>query len=47
MKWTLSFSLQYYEHVRKKVDCNALFSNPNIDAFSDYETAPRDIPTYM
>jgi hypothetical protein len=38
---------QYYEHIRKKVDCDALFSNPHIDGYSEYETAPKDIPTYM
>jgi hypothetical protein len=38
---------QYYEHIRKKVDCDGLFSNPHIDGYSEYEAAPKDIPTYM
>ncbi len=41
------FLPQYYEHIRKNVDCPALFSNPDIDAYTEYEKALQDIPTYM
>ena len=39
--------LQYYNYVEKKVDCIGLFTNPNIDAPTEYTVPPRKIPTYL
>jgi hypothetical protein len=38
---------QYYEQIRKQVDCQALFSNPDIDALSEFDDPPKTIPVAM
>jgi hypothetical protein len=38
---------QYYESITKKVDCPALFNDPNIDSPSEFENPPKEIPGYL
>jgi hypothetical protein len=38
---------KYYKFIEKKIDCDALFSNPDIDAEGEFPSPPRKIPKYL
>ena len=38
---------QYYEQLHKRINCEGLFTNPDMDALSEYETPPKFIPNYL
>jgi len=38
---------QYYEQIHKNIDCEGLFTNPDMDALSEYEIPPKTIPNYL
>ena len=38
---------KYYKSIKKKIDCDALFSNSDIDAESEFYQPPRKIPKYL
>ncbi len=38
---------KYYEYIEKEVNCEALFSNPDIDVPSQFTDAPRRPPKWL
>ena len=38
---------KYYKSIKKQIDCDALFSNSDIDAESEFQQPPRKIPKYL
>jgi len=38
---------KYYKFIEKKIDCEALFTNPDIDAAGEFESPPKKIPKYL
>jgi hypothetical protein len=38
---------KFYEQIVKDINCSALFSNPYIDAPSEFDKPPVEIPTYL
>ena len=37
----------YFQQIKKKVDCTALFNNPDIDNVSQFENPPMRIPKWL
>ena len=38
---------QYFDFIEKEINCMALFTNPNIDACSEFEYPPSQIPKWL
>jgi hypothetical protein len=38
---------KYYEQITKNIDCESLFTNPDMDALSEYPEPPKKIPNYL
>ena len=38
---------KYYKFIEKEVNCEALFSNPDIDAEAEFQRPPSKIPKYL
>ena len=37
----------FFDHIKKSVNCEALFSNPEIDILSDFPHPPKRIPKWL
>ena len=37
----------YFDHIKKNVNCEALFRNPEIDILSDFQHPPKRIPKWL
>jgi len=38
---------KYFEVLKKDINCEALFTNPDIDAEAEFEFPPKKIPKYL
>ena len=38
---------EYFEHIKKNVDCESIFSNPNIDNVAEFKEPPMKIPKWL
>jgi hypothetical protein len=44
---TSYYFFQFYDEIEKEINCSALFSNADIDAESEFDQPPKEIPTYL
>ena len=38
---------KYYKFIQKNINCEAIFSNPDIDAAGEFHVPPKKIPKYL
>ena len=38
---------KYYKFIQKNINCEAIFSNPDIDAAGEVHVPPKKIPKYL
>ena len=38
---------KYYKFIQKNINCEAIFSNPDIDAAGEFHVHPKKIPKYL
>ena len=38
---------KYYIFIQKNINCEAIFSNPDIDAAGEFHVPPKKIPKYL
>ena len=38
---------EYFDHIKKNVNCQAIFSDPNVDRVSEFEFPPHRIPKWL